>query len=192
MKDGGNLIFPYLHSINQNIMARLHTIAFSAILFMTMVFSQVVKAQEVKDGLEWYTDITKAYEVSTKTGKPIFAFFTGSDWCGWCHRLEANVFSKDGFKTWAKKNVILLELDFPRNKKLPDALVQQNNSLQQFFQVQGYPTCWVFNMTKNKDQGKFDISPLGQLGYPQAAPGKEMESFISTANGILNKNTKKS
>ncbi len=173
-------------------MARLHTIALSAILFITMVFSQAVKAQEVKDGLEWYTDITKAYEISTKTGKPIFAFFTGSDWCGWCHRLEANVFSKDGFKAWAKKNVILLELDFPRNKKLPDALVQQNNSLQQFFQVQGYPTCWVFNMTKNKDQGKFDIAPLGQLGYPQAAPGKEMESFISTANGILNKNTKKS
>src|ERR1043165_2382217 len=129
-------------------MTRLSRIA----VLLSVLFSLAacrLAAQEVKDGLTWYTDINQVYELSNKSHKPIFAFFTGSDWCGWCHRLEHNVYSKPGFKEWAKKNVILLELDFPRNKKLPDALMQQNAGLQQFFGVQGYPTVWVFFMHKD-------------------------------------------
>jgi protein disulfide-isomerase len=144
-----------------------------------------LQAQEVRNGLTWYTDINKAYEVSTRTKKPVFAFFTGSDWCGWCHRLQANVFDKPGFKEWAKKNVILLELDFPRKKQLPEELVKQNGGLQQFFNVQGYPTIWVFNMSKGKDAANFNIMALGSLSYPQAAPGKEEEVFLANANAVL-------
>lgn len=158
---------------------------FSSLLFLTIFITGIAKGQEMKNGLEWYTDINKAYEVSNKTGKPVFAFFTGSDWCGWCHRLQANVFDKSGFKTWAKKNVILLELDFPRNKKQPNELAQQNAGLQQVFKVQGYPTCWIFNMSKDAATGKYAISALGQLGYPQSQPGKEEEAFLANANNIL-------
>jgi protein disulfide-isomerase len=152
----------------------------TVLLFINSAF-----AQEVKNGLTWYTDIQQAYEVSNKSNKPIFAFFTGSDWCGWCHRLEKNVFDKPGFKEWAKQNVILLELDFPRNKKLPDALAQQNAELQTFFQVQGYPTIWIFNMRKDDATKKMNISALGSLMYPQSAPGKEEETFLASANALL-------
>jgi len=142
-------------------------------------------AQEQKGGLTWYDDINKAYEVSAKTHKPIFALFTGSDWCVWCHRLDNDVFSKASFKAWADKNVVLLMLDFPRSKQMPERTVQQNNSLQQFFKVQGYPTVWLFNMTKGEGTDKFNISALGSLGYPQSQPGKEDVAFIEQANGIL-------
>lgn len=147
--------------------------------------SQSAFAQETKHGLTWYTDITQAYELSSKNNKPIFAFFTGSDWCGWCHRLERNVFEKKGFQEWAKQNVVLLELDFPRNKKLPDALVQQNSELQSFFQVQGFPTIWMFNMKKDEATKKMNISALGSLNYPQSAPGKEEATFLANANALL-------
>lgn len=164
-------------------MKRLSGIFFA--LFVTASFiSPKLKAQEVKDGLTWYTDINQVYELSNKTHKPIFAFFTGSDWCGWCHRLEANVYRKPGFKEWAKKNVILLELDFPRNKKLSDAQMQQNAGLQQAFNVQGYPTVWMFYLSKGKDN-KFAISALGSLGYPQSEPGQEESTFLANANSIL-------
>lgn len=153
-------------------------------LLLIFIAPRYAAAQEVKDGLTWYTDINQVYEVSAKTGKPVFAFFTGSDWCGWCHRLEHNVYSKRGFKEWAKNNVILLELDFPRSKKQPDALVQQNAGLQQFFQVQGYPTIWVFFMHKDK-AGKMNIEALGSLSYPQAEPGKEEAVFLANANAVL-------
>ena len=144
-------------------------------------------AQEVKDGLTWYTNVEQAGEVSNKTHKPIFAFFTGSDWCGWCHRLEANVYSKPGFKKWAKENVVLLELDFPRNKKLPDELMQQNAGLQQFFGVRGYPTVWLFFMNKDTATKKINISALGSLGYPQSEPGQEEAAFLANAAAVMKK-----
>ncbi len=156
-------------------------------VLVTSIFlcSYSAGAQEVKNGLTWYTDVQKVYELSTKTKKPVFAFFTGSDWCGWCHRLEANVLTKPGFIDWAKKNVILLELDFPRHKKLPDELAKQNNELLQFFQVRGFPTVWVFNMIKDKTANKFSISALGSLGYPTCEAGKEEATFLANANKIL-------
>ena len=158
---------------------------FRSIAIIALFVTCIARGQETKNGLVWYTDINKAYEVSNQTHKPIFAFFTGSDWCVWCHRLEANVFDKNEFKAWAKNSVILLELDFPRNKKQPEQLMQQNAGLQQAFQVQGYPTCWIFNMTKDAASGKFGINAFGQLGYPQSQPGKEVDAFLENANKIL-------
>lgn len=158
---------------------------------IALLFALNTQAQEVKHGLTWYTDVNKVYELSNKTKKPIFAFFTGSDWCGWCHKLEANVFVKPGFQAWAKKNVILLELDFPRRKKLPDALAEQNNGLQQAFKVQGFPTIWIFNLDKDKATNKFNITALGSLGYPDAQRGQEETKFLETANQILANKTAK-
>lgn len=160
---------------------KLFSIAITLLLFV----STAAWAQEVKHGLTWYTDINKAHELSQKQKKPVFAFFTGSDWCGWCHRLEQNVFDKPGFQAWAKKNVIMLEVDFPRRKQLPEELAKQNNGLQQFFNVQGYPTIWIFNIDKDKTNGKFNIAALGQLGYPSAQPGQEEAVFLKNANELL-------
>jgi thioredoxin-related protein len=130
----------------------------------------------------------KARELSAAGNKPIFAFFTGSDWCIWCKRLQHDVFSKPAFIEWANKNVILLELDFPRGKQLSPELAQQNNSLQQTFQVQGYPTIWMFFMNKDEQGQKFNLAPLGSCGYPQGAePGKEEVKFIKDANAFLTK-----
>lgn len=143
-----------------------------------------IQAQEVRDGLTWYTDINQVYKVSAQSKKPVFAFFTGSDWCGWCKRLQANVFAKQEFKAWAKKNVVLLELDFPRNKQLPEAQAKQNEELRQFFKIEGYPTVWFFNMTKDKTN-KYSITGLGSTGYPRAEGGKEAQAFLENANAIL-------
>ena len=113
----------------------------------------------------WLVSIDEAFALSKKTGKPIMANFTGSDWCGWCKRLSAAVFLQPDFKKWADKNVVLLELDFPRGIKIPDAIRAQNQSLQQAFNVSGYPTIWVFDLDKEKGTGQFSIRALGKTGY---------------------------
>ena len=56
-----------------------------------------------QESLVWQTDLMKAHDLSLTGKKPIFAFFTGSDWCGWCHKLQREVFAKPEFITWAKK-----------------------------------------------------------------------------------------
>lgn len=162
---------------------------FAALLFIFSLSGFAQKDSASKgSGLVWYTDIMKANDVSAASNKPIFAFFTGSDWCGWCKKLQMDVFSKTAFIDWAKKNVILLELDFPRGKQLSPELAQQNAGLQQTFQVTGYPTIWLFSMAKDNTSGKYNINALGSLGYPQGAErGREEVKFLSDANGLFAK-----
>lgn len=161
------------------------------IIFISIItligFSKSLSAQtDKKDSLVWYTDLATVHEISKSTNKPIFGFFTGSDWCGWCHKLQRDVFAKKEFIDWASKNVVLLELDFPRRKQLPAELVQQNSGLQQAFQVRGYPTIWLFFTTKDETTNNYSITALGSLGYPQGAEaGKEEVKFLSDANLIL-------
>ncbi len=128
----------------------------------------------------WLVSIEEAYALSDKTNRPILANFTGSDWCGWCKRLKAEVFSKPGFKEWAKDNVILLELDFPKRTKLPDAQLQHNYELQRAFQVSGFPTIWVFDL--KKPEGKqFEIHAYGKTGYIQGGE----TAFIQNVNQMI-------
>ena len=118
----------------------------------------------------WLVDLDEAYAISIKEKKPIMANFTGSDWCGWCKKLDADVFSKPEFQTWAKQNVVLLEVDFPRRFQIPAKNQQQNGSLQQALQVTSYPTIWVFNLAKDAATNQYQINQLGKTGYnPSAA-----------------------
>src|SRR5690606_2500467 len=100
--------------INLNMTTLKYFISFC----MFMIFTSVAAGQEIAveeykpENPGWLVNIDEAYEISQKTGKPILANFTGSDWCGWCKKLTATVFSKPEFNEWAEKNVILLELDF--------------------------------------------------------------------------------
>lgn len=108
----------------------------------------------------WLTDLKKATAESKKTGKPILADFTGSDWCGWCIKLKDEVFSTPEFKAWAAKNVILLEVDFPRQKEQSEELKKQNKELGAKYQVGGYPTV-LFLDAKGKVLGKSGYLPGG-------------------------------
>lgn len=130
----------------------------------------------------WLVKMDEAYELSKKTGKPILANFTGSDWCGWCKRLVGSVFSKDAFKKWAEQHVVLLELDFPRRKTVPTDIQQQNAALQKAFQVRGFPTVWVFNMDKDPDSGQFMIEGIGKTGYK-----KTVKEFTSDVDKMIAK-----
>lgn len=153
------------------------------LLVLLLTFgSLLVNAQE--GGLTWHTNIDKAMEISKKEKKPLMLFFTGSDWCGWCIRLQKEVFFKKEFVKWAKDNVVLVELDFPRKKQLEPALQQQNYSLQNAFQVQGYPTVWFVN--SDVKEGKTNFTQLGSTGYVAGGP----EAWISGANQILANNKK--
>lgn len=136
-----------------------------------------MQAQELK----WESDVNKAITVSKKEKKPLMMFFTGSDWCGWCMRLQREVFQTPEFTKWAKQNVVLVELDYPRRKQLPQEIVAQNDQLQQMFQVQGYPTVWFVNASTNKKDKKVNFEKLGSQGYMAGGPTE----WLKSANTIL-------
>ena len=140
-----------------------------------IVGSISMEAQEIK----WETNLEAATKVSLKTKKPLMLFFTGSDWCGWCIRLQKEVFTTPEFASWAKQNVVLVELDFPRRTPQNEKIKMQNAQMQQLFQVQGYPTIWLVNPTKVKE--KFNLDKLGSTGYVAGGPS----AWLATADQIL-------
>ena len=85
----------------------------------------------------------------------------GGQHCVFCKKLDKEVFSKPEFKEYASKNLVLLELDFPRMKKMPPETVAQNERLAMKYGIQGFPTVVVFDS---------DGKPLGALGYEQGGP----------------------
>lgn len=93
----------------------------------------------------WIHDYDQAIKDSKKYNRPILINFTGSDWCGWCIRLKKEVFSKSVFKNYASKNLILLELDFPRRKSQSPKIKKQNNNLAKKYRIRGYPTIILIN-----------------------------------------------
>lgn len=169
-------------------MRKASFILFAAVaaFIMSSFINCPIPQDEQEEALTWYTSLDEVQKLSKESGKPIFGFFTGSDWCGWCHKLQREVFAKDAFVKWAKENVILLELDFPRKKQLPADLAKQNRELQAAFKVTGYPTIWVFFADKEEETGKINLTALGKLGYPRGAePGKEEVKFIQDADAVM-------
>jgi protein disulfide-isomerase len=147
-------------------------------IFITLFIvlgSFAVQAQELK----WETDINNAISISNKTKKPMLLFFTGSDWCGWCIRLQKEVLLTPEFKTWATKNVVLVELDFPRSKPQSEAIKMQNNGMQQAFGIQGFPT--IYFATAKIKEGKPSFTGIGNTGYVAGGPA----AWLAVADGIL-------
>lgn len=157
-----------------------------SILFFAFAFIAFISFSQ-KEELTWHTDLQKAISISQKEKKPIMLFFTGSDWCGWCHKLQKEVFFQDPFKKWAKDNVVMVEVDFPSKngeayKKQTDEIRQQNNLLQQQFSVRGYPTVWFVKPEKTKE-GKVNLSQLGQTGYVAGGSQNWVDGAISIISG---------
>jgi thioredoxin-related protein len=109
----------------------------------------------------WLTNYAQAQEEAKAQNKLLLMDFTGSDWCGWCIMLDKEIFSKPEFKEYASKNLVLLELDFPRRKELSKETMEQNQRLAIKHQIQGFPTIVVLD-----GSGK----ELAQLGYMKGGP----------------------
>src|SRR3989339_1511147 len=89
---------------------------------------------------EWLTDFDKAKAEASAKKKPILAVFSGSDWCGWCIKLDKEVWEKKEFKKYAEDSLVLFLADFPSSKKLPEETALQNRKLSETYQVKGFPT----------------------------------------------------
>lgn len=106
----------------------------------------------------WPTDWEAAKTKSKAENKPILINLTGSDWCGWCIKIQNEVFSQKAFKDFAAENLILMEADFPKKKEQPAALKTQNAALEKEYLNDGYPTVYLLDA-----EGKKLSEDLGTL-----------------------------
>ena len=122
----------------------------------------------------WSEDLEKATAQAKAEKKLMLIDFTGSDWCGWCIKLDKEVFSKPEFEEYAKKNLVLLEADYPQSKEQTKELKAQNEKLQKQYKIEGYPTVIVLNSEGKK---------VGELPYMEGGP----KAFIAALEKLKGK-----
>ena len=94
---------------------------------------------------DWITDYKRAQQEAKTNKKLLLIDFTGSDWCGYCIQFDRAILSKPQFKDYATKNLVLLEVDFPRRKQQTAEMKKQNAELAQQYQIEGFPTVVVLD-----------------------------------------------
>jgi len=119
----------------------------------------------------WGDNYEKAAAQAKAEKKLLLLDFTGSDWCGWCIKLNKEVFSQAEFKDYAAKNLVLMEVDFPQTKPQAANVKAQNARLQTKYKIEGYPTIIVLNPEGKK---------VGELGYQPGGP----KAFIAALDGL--------
>ncbi|WLT31830.1 thioredoxin family protein [Geothrix sp. PMB-07] len=110
---------------------------------------------------EWGTDVPKAIAKAKAENKLVVLDFTGSDWCGWCIKLKKEVFDTPEFEAYAAKNLVLVEVDFPRKKEMSAQQKATNQQLAAKYGIKGYPTIFVLEGSG---------MPVGKLGYMEGGP----------------------
>jgi len=117
-------------------------------------------------GEGWPTDFEAAKEEAAEKGLPILADFSGSDWCGWCIRLNNEVFSQPEFKAYAKENVVLFLADFPNSTPQSAEIKAQNKKLSQQYGISSFPTVLLLNA---------DGSVINKTGYQRGGAAAYVE-----------------
>lgn len=120
-------------------------------------------------GEGWSSDFAAAKKEAAESKKDLLIDFTGSDWCGWCIKLNKEVFSHAPFKEGVKDKFVLVELDYPNNKTiLSEATLKQNEELGKQYKVKGYPTILLCDAS-----GK----PFAATGYQEGGPEAYVKSL---------------
>ena len=122
------------------------------------------------EGQLWETDFEGAKARAKKENKLLLVDFTGSDWCTFCFVLKREVFDTDVFKDQAPKQFVLVELDFPRMKVLPEGIKERNAKLLQQYGVTGYPTLLLLDADGNK---------LAKTGYRRGSSPTDYMSHLT-------------
>ena len=152
--------------------------------WMVGLFMVSVLFRAGAEELEWLTDVPAALQKAKAENKMVLLDFTGSDWCGWCMKLKAEVFQHPAFIAFAKANFVMVELDYPHKTPQSDELKQANAALAKQYEITGYPTVIVLNGAGeqvDKTVGFISAGLPGYLDHFSKIPGMPHVSVMASA-----------
>lgn len=121
-------------------------------------------------GLAWTSEYSAALERAKAEKRNVFLFFTGSDWCSWCQKLDREILSTADFSKFAQEKLVLVKLDFPHQIAQSEEVKTRNLELARKYHVQGYPTVVVLDPS-----GK----AVRRLGYQEGGPAPFLKALES-------------
>lgn len=132
------------------------------------VFCTATAHAQHGEGVEWLNSYEKALAESEQSNRPIVILFTGSDWCGWCKKLEKEVFNTREFAQRTSDKFVFLMLDFPMYTRQSGAQKAHNEKLKKQFGVRGFPTVILLDEKQQK---------ITSTGY-QAGGGRKYADYL--------------
>lgn len=137
--------------------------------------------EKAEPAFPWERDWKKATERAKAEGKDLFVNFTGSDWCGWCIKLDKEVFTQGDFAEKAGKHFVFVFLDFPNAPELKEKVVDPElaTELKEKYGVRGFPSILLVNAA-----GEAWAKTGYQAGGPESYL-KHLEEMRANKDAIL-------
>ena len=117
-----------------------------------------------------FTDnLDEALKSAKANKRYVVAVFSGSDWCGWCKKLEKEILSTETFRKGAVGRYELVYIDNPRNQDLLSEHGKENNrKLTSKYDIHGFPTVLILDADGKK---------VAEMGYDAGGPEKYLEKI---------------
>lgn len=124
----------------------------------------------------WLEDYKEAKFISNRLKRPLLICFTSMDGSEYCQKFFDEVFNTQPFKDYARKNMVLMRVDFPKDeakkKEQPPEIADQNKQMADTFAIRGYPTVVVLNFMGQR---------IGDSKYMKGGP----DVFIKALDAVV-------
>lgn len=144
-----------------------------------VAFAEAPKAQlngsHFQTGINWQTNYESALTQAKETHKPLLLFFTGSDWCSWCIKLDEEVLDRREFAEAMNDTFVFVRLDYPMHKKLPHSA--QNQQIRDKHDIKSYPTILILDENERV---------IGRTGYQAGGVRNYVAHLGTLIQGYLN------
>ena len=136
--------------------------------------------------LTWFTELQQAQEQAKAEGKSVLLFFHGSDWCPTCAEMQRQVFEAPDFARYARRMLVLVDVDFPQKQKQDGKLQQANLALKAKFNLspvpdEGFPTLVLLD-----DTGRTIFQETGYNGGGPAEVLPKLQRHTGIGDSVTN------
>ena len=109
----------------------------------------------------WQPDFQSARKTALEKNRLILLNFSGSDWCLPCIRMKKEIFANESFTRMADSSLVMVNADFPRNKKnqLSKEVQKENEELAEKYNTAGKFPYTVLLTTEGKVLKAWDGMP---------------------------------
>jgi protein disulfide-isomerase len=93
--------------------------------------------------LAWSDDYAAARQNALDTNRPLYLVFTGSDWCAWCKKLDAELLDDPRVKEMLGSSFVPVRFDDLRRTKQPLQQRRRYRAMARRFEVDAVPAVLV-------------------------------------------------
>lgn len=93
----------------------------------------------------WLDNVETALNLARREDRFVMVYFTGSDWCSWCRKLDREVLNTTAFQTFMQDYLVPVKLEFPKQAPLLPLQEKYNKSIAERYRVKSYPTLIFFD-----------------------------------------------